>query len=254
MRSGIDVASYQHPNDLPIDYRKCVASGVSWVCVKIDEGVSYGNPYAAQDLDGFAQSGAEVAVYHFARPGVTTPEQAAAHFTSLIPAPYAHVVRALDFEKSDGLTWDQLARWAEAFRVAAGVDLLYVNRTWQHGLTSVSLDWPGRWWIAAPSESIIPPEASVWQCGKGAVPGILAECDLDLLPDMEADDMTDDEHRALLATQTAVGDLTVNLTNVSAALDEIKARLTALEGHVSGPGGGPGGPLTITLSGSATPT
>lgn len=251
MRQGIDIASYQHPEGLPIDYTKAVESGVKWVCVKVDEGLGYANPWLPQDLDGFTAAGAEVAVYHFAQPGRFDAQQSAKHFVECIPPAYRGVTRALDLEVSNGLSWVELARWAEVFAAAANTRLLYVNRSWQAGLIRAGIAWPGDWWIAAPSEDTFPPEAVVWQHDKGPVPGIIAACDLDLLPDVEETDMTPEEHDLLVATTKAVGDLTINVTNVSAAIDEIKSRLTALEAAVSAGGGGGVPQYRITLSGTA---
>ena len=54
---GIDVASYQHPNGAAINWASVRASGAAFAFVKMSEGASYTNVYAARDLNGARAAG-----------------------------------------------------------------------------------------------------------------------------------------------------------------------------------------------------
>lgn len=253
MRQGIDVASFQHPNDAAIDYAACVASGVTWVAVKITEGTSYVNPYAADDCAGFLGVGIDVVPYHFARPGSVTAAQQAAFFASSCPAPIDPTHGALDYEQSDGAEWRELATWALAFHAQCAVDLLYVNRTWQRALASAGLVWPGRLWIAAPSESVFPAEATVWQYGTTTVAGVAAQCDVDqILDNQPGDDMLDDQDKQWLSDKIGAieGD---SRAEIELKISDVRADLAALSAKIDALHPSPGGALNITLTGTGTP-
>lgn len=176
---GVDVSSYQHPDGAPIDYTAAYNAGVRAVAVKLTEGVGYVNPYADADMRGFAAVGCQVVPYHFGRPDRTQAADEAAFFVSSLPVYAQGWPRALDIEVMHPDGWRALAQWVTIFGRAAAVDLLYENRTYQRNLDMSGLVWPGRLWIAAPSESTFPDEAAWWQYGTGPIDGIPALVDLD---------------------------------------------------------------------------
>jgi lysozyme len=67
---GIDVASWQHPDGMPIDWQRVRDARVNFATIKATEGspaddTAYTNPYFVDDLRGAREAGLAVAPYHF---------------------------------------------------------------------------------------------------------------------------------------------------------------------------------------------
>ncbi|HEY2305501.1 MAG TPA: ricin-type beta-trefoil lectin domain protein [Streptosporangiaceae bacterium] len=65
---GVDVASFQHPGGVSINWRKVAKSGIKFAAVKATEGAYYRNPFALTDLAEAKAAGLSVMAYLFAIP------------------------------------------------------------------------------------------------------------------------------------------------------------------------------------------
>lgn len=67
MLNGIDIASFQHPNNAAINWAQVTGAGYQFAAIKATEGNYYTNPYYVGDTQT-AAAGIYVAAYHFANP------------------------------------------------------------------------------------------------------------------------------------------------------------------------------------------
>jgi lysozyme len=65
---GVDVASYQHSNDAPINWSRVRASGIGFAGVKATEGAHYRNPHSLADRAQARAAGCRWGAYIFAIP------------------------------------------------------------------------------------------------------------------------------------------------------------------------------------------
>lgn len=65
---GVDVASFQHPNNAAINWASVASGGVQFAAVKATEGDYYTNPFAPGDLSGAKAAGLSIVAYAFAIP------------------------------------------------------------------------------------------------------------------------------------------------------------------------------------------
>jgi lysozyme len=180
---GVDVASWQHPNGAPIDWRRVRAAGVEFATVKVSEGSSadsthYTNPYFRADLTRASAAGLAVAPYHFylgRNPG-TGAAQADYFIAALRAAGYTGHRRGelppiLDFEwdwkggcppygsAADARAW--LDRVQAAF---ARKPIVYTNRTFINNCLGGSADLGGyRLQIAYYGSAAQPPLPPGWR-------------------------------------------------------------------------------------------
>lgn len=98
---GIDVASFQHPNNDPIDFGKVKEAGFDFVFIKATEGVGYVNPYFARDVADARKAGLAVGAYSFLRANVDAVS-AANKFNETVKGVPLDLPLGLDFETLDG--------------------------------------------------------------------------------------------------------------------------------------------------------
>ncbi len=116
---GPDVSNYQHPYGAAIDWTSVRRAGASFAFVKVSEGSTYTNPYAAGDLRGAHNAGLFVGGYHFGRPrlplstAVSDARQFAAQMGNLLTPGYLPPV--LDLEVTDGLSPASVTAWTRTF-------------------------------------------------------------------------------------------------------------------------------------------
>lgn len=165
--TGIDVASYQHPNGAPINWQQVAGAGHKFAYVKASEGPlnnvgdcafpydgyrpsSYRNPYFAGDWDGAASAGLYRGAYHFARPQfpLSSAEEQARYFVSIVGSSTGglDLPMELDLEVTCGLGQADLAEWARRFlaevtRMTGKRPLVYTGRWfWQGNIGSYGND------------------------------------------------------------------------------------------------------------------
>src|SRR4051794_12387718 len=116
---GVDVASYQHPNGAAINWSAVKAGGATFAFVKVSEGATYTNPYAAGDLRNARAAGLRASGYHFARPRLplstasTDAKRFAAQVGNVKVA--GNLPPVLDIEANGGLSAANVTAWTKTF-------------------------------------------------------------------------------------------------------------------------------------------
>jgi GH25 family lysozyme M1 (1,4-beta-N-acetylmuramidase) len=99
---GVDVASFQHPNNAAIDWTQVAGDGIQFAAVKATEGAYYHNQYAPADLAGAQAAGLSTIAYAFAIPNgngsSANPATQADYLLSYLGASSATVPVLLDIE------------------------------------------------------------------------------------------------------------------------------------------------------------
>lgn len=179
---GIDVSTWQHPGQAPIDWEAVAASGVTFALVKATQGVAYVNPWFDRDYEDAYAAGLLVGAYHYFEAGADPGAQAKL-FTDVLMGRRLDLHAWLDFEPAPVTNWTA-AGWVNAFLEAArdarpGCGL-YCDQSWWAELQSANVV-PPVLWLAAPDATEPPVGATVWQRGVGTVPGVPTTVDLDEL-------------------------------------------------------------------------
>jgi GH25 family lysozyme M1 (1,4-beta-N-acetylmuramidase) len=99
---GVDVASFQHPNNAAIDWTQVAGDGIQFAAIKATEGDYYHNPFAPADLAGAQAAGLSTIAYAFAIPNgngsSANPATQADFLLSYLGASSATVPVLLDIE------------------------------------------------------------------------------------------------------------------------------------------------------------
>jgi GH25 family lysozyme M1 (1,4-beta-N-acetylmuramidase) len=194
---GVDVADYQHPHGVAIDWPQVAAAGYKFAFIKATEGDYYANPYYASDLAQAKAAGLYATGYHFAIPNVSDGASQADY--ALADGGYAPDGRtlplALDIEYNPygsecyGLSPAQLVSWLSAFtaevqRVTSQRPIIYTTADWWNTCTGDSTAFGSdSLWVAAYRSGNPPIPAgwgnwTFWQyTSRGSVPGITGSVD-----------------------------------------------------------------------------
>ena len=116
---GPDVSSYQHPGGVGINWNSVRAQGARFAFVKVSEGSTYKNSYAANDIGAARAAGLYVTGYHFARPRLplSTATSDAKEFAALMGnvKVAGTLPPVLDMETTGGLSAKNATAWMKAF-------------------------------------------------------------------------------------------------------------------------------------------
>ena len=194
--TGIDVASYQHPNGAPIDWNAVRGAGHAFAYVKATEATTYTNPFFAGDWNGIAAAGLYRGAYHYTRPQLplSTAVDQARYFvsrTGTMQGP-SDLPPMFDLEETGGLAPNDLVNWSltwmqEVERLTGRRPIIYTGfYFWKDTLGSTSALSSYRLWLphytTAASTSLTPaPWGSwtIWQhSSTGSVPGIIGNVDM----------------------------------------------------------------------------
>ena len=193
--SGLDVASWQHPNGATIDWAAVRAAGQSFAYIKATEGTSYTNPYFGADWAGAQANGMVRGAYHYARPELDPTGQADFFAAVMGGLARGDLPPVLDLESSGNLSADALLGWVGTFlsRVQALTGrrpLIYTYPNFWKFATCDSRAFAGQLlWIAdynGGSEPTLPlpggwRDWTFWQhTSSGSLPGIVGAVDLDV--------------------------------------------------------------------------
>src|SRR5215469_11560890 len=210
--NGIDVASFQHPNNAAIDWTQVAGAGYTFAAVKATENTNYVNPYYSNDATAATTAGMYVAAYHFAIPNASTgaaqadwaaqnagTAQNAADYR--VGGHYLPLMLDLEYDpynKTDhlnecyGLTPSAMVSWISSFMTEAttltgAAPMIYTPTNWWDTCTGGSTAFGGDvLWI--PAYSVATPGTlpagwntwAMWQyTSSGSVPGITGAVDLD---------------------------------------------------------------------------
>lgn len=183
MKRIIDVSSWQHAGNKPIDWAAVAGSGVEGVIVKATQGLSYVNPWFAPDYHGATAAGLVVGAYHYCTPAESAGADQVNHFLSVTAGLDLRLGRWLDLEESGGKPGYELHNWAvEAINTlgtAGPTGGVYTNISTAKlvgGLEMIPLVW-----LANPSNLPTDLVPVISQTGQGPVPGISGNVDIDVL-------------------------------------------------------------------------
>jgi GH25 family lysozyme M1 (1,4-beta-N-acetylmuramidase) len=199
--TGVDVASWQHPNGAAIDWRQVRAAGHSFAFVKASEGTTYRNPYFVGDFAGAGNAGLFRGAYHYARPAypLSTAVAQARYFVSTTGSlgGALDLPGVLDLEESGGLSKADLAQWAriwlgEVERLTGRPPIVYTGYYfWRDQVGNpTDIGLRNRLWLASypadPNSTTFRPLVpagwatwTFWQyTSTGRVPGIVGDVDL----------------------------------------------------------------------------
>ena len=180
---GVDLASYQHPGGVGIDYRQ-LAQAKKFAYVQLTDSTNYQNPYCVTDVRGCQAAGLETGAYHFWRPDDSFDQQVN-DFTKLYLAIGGFTLPPMidcETESVNGWAWtaNQLGLLQTNIRTALGTDVgVYLNDSFYAAMPGCPWGWP--LWLADPSHPNAPTyPCTLQQTGTGSVPGIAAPTDLDV--------------------------------------------------------------------------
>lgn len=179
---GVDVSTWQHPDNKPIDWEAVAAAGYTFAIVKATQGASYTNPWLARDLDDAFAAGLLTGAYHYYEAGTPADVQAKQFVGSLMGA-RLDLGAFLDYEVAVSTDW-QAAGDCNAFLEAAkdgrpGCGLYCSVSTWE-ALQKANVVVP-KLWLASWGTDDAPAGATIWQYGQAEVPGVPASVDVDIL-------------------------------------------------------------------------
>lgn len=193
--TGIDVASYQHPNGAPIDWGQVRGAGHAFAYVKATEGTGYTNPYFAADWSGIGNAGLLRGSYHFPRPSLplSTAIDQARYYVSRVGTMQGanDLPPMLDLEEAGSLSAPDLVQWArtwlsEVERLTGRRPVIYTGKwfwTGYLGSTTALRDY--RLWLSdynglsAPTNTPTGWPWTIWQyTSTGQVPGIVGNVDM----------------------------------------------------------------------------
>ena len=179
---GVDLASWQHPDNKPIDWPEVKKAGVAFAIIKATQGDSYTNPWLKRDLAEARAAGILVGAYHFYETGVPPTEQAE-YFTSSLVGEVLPLGVWIDWEPPAVADWTVTGDYnamVEEIEKARNPVGLYVDQSWHQIFTRLNAVIK-RLWLATLGVETCPPGVFIWQHAKGEVTGIEGEVDLDQL-------------------------------------------------------------------------
>jgi len=185
---GVDVASFQHPNNAAIDWTQVAGDGIQFAAVKATEGDYYHNPFALSDLAGARAAGLSVVAYAFA-----IPNGGSSGSTQFSADPVVQADDLINYLTSNGATVPAIMLDIE-YDPYAGTDGTPAN-SWCYGLSkSAMVTWissfesevqaktgwlpiiytPAQWWTKCTGDSTAFGQAPVWAPVFGSSPPTLA--------------------------------------------------------------------------------
>ncbi|MGH3571184.1 MAG: GH25 family lysozyme [Pseudonocardiaceae bacterium] len=184
---GIDVSSWQHPGEEPIDWAAVKADGYDFVIIKATQGVGYVNPFfggpSSHDAVDAHDAGLLVGAYHFAQPGALDAEAELRYFLNVVSGHQLDMGLWLDLEDLQGKQPHELVVYAETFLTGLAavnpVSGLYTDKSLLQGLMGVP--GGGKLWLANPTPEPGDPPSFITQTGTGPVAGIKVAVDCDTL-------------------------------------------------------------------------
>jgi len=201
LMTGVDVASWQHPNGAPINWTQVRSAGHTFAFVKATEGTTYTNPWFRRDFDGAGAAGLYRGAYHYARPALplSTATAQARYMVSVTGTlgGGADLPLVLDLEETGGLGPTDLAAWARTFlreleALTGRTPIIYVGFFFWRDSVGAPPDIASRYRLWLPSypvdpnsttfRPLVPAGWSTWTfwqyTSTGSVPGIVGSVDI----------------------------------------------------------------------------
>lgn len=182
---GIDISSWSHGNDEPIDFAQVKSQGFGFVMIKSTQGTTYKNPYLAEDAVEAHHNGLLVGTYHYAVPGEDDAIlQAKFAAAAVIGLPLSLGV-ALDLEEQGTLELHQLGPWAQAFmsemNSAGHQSPFYTNENYLSQLPGAP--WGHKLWYASEHLPEYQTKLAIWMqqtTQNDHLPGVPGPVDYDV--------------------------------------------------------------------------
>ncbi len=199
---GIDIASYQHPGNVPIEWTKVRRSGIKFAYIKATEGSGakpYGstNAWFTRDWAGAGAAGIARGAYHFAQPRypLSSADADARRFVALTgPMNRAgDLAPVLDLEISGGLSSTALIQWTQRWiatmtALTGRKPIIYTGYAfWKVSLKDTTVFNGYQLWMAryqSKTPGPLPGQWTawkMWQFGTTRVPGIRTLVDADVM-------------------------------------------------------------------------
>jgi GH25 family lysozyme M1 (1,4-beta-N-acetylmuramidase) len=200
--SGVDVASFQHPNGAAINWAQVASAGYRFAIIKGTEGNYYANPYYASDLAQAKAAGLYAAGYVFAIPnvsdGISQADYAVSHDGYTADGRTLPLVLDIEYDPYTsgdhtndcyGLSHAKMAAWVTSFaaevqRLTQQPPIIYSTADWWNRCTGRSTAFAADpLWVAAYGVGSPPLPAgwsnwTYWQyTGDATVPGIAGPAD-----------------------------------------------------------------------------
>ena len=183
---GVDVASFQHPNNAAINWTQVAGAGIQFAAVKATEGNHYKNPFAPADLADAQAAGLSVIAYAFAIPngngGSRSPAVQADYLLSYLGASNSGVPVLLDIEYDPyvstdgtnscyGLSQSAMVNWISGFdsevQAKTGrLPIIYTTANWWSTCTGNSTAFGQTpMWVANFTTAASPALPAGWELG-----------------------------------------------------------------------------------------
>lgn len=184
---GVDVSTWQHPDNAPIDWKAAYGDGIRFAVVKCSQGVDYVNPWFERDVADARAAGLFLGAYHFAAIGNGTAEEQGQWFLNHLSSERLELGAYLDWEPV-GPTVYEAAAWIREFRAVVETTRkpcgLYIDDSWWGELRGAN-QTIGRLWLADWSGEDSH-GALITQGEPGWVKGVEGEVDTDVLHNLRS--------------------------------------------------------------------
>ncbi len=196
---GLDVASYQHPGGVGINWHRVARAGYTFVFVKATQNDNYVNPYYAQDRNAAERNGLEVGAYAFATPNQSPAWRQADYLIEHMGHTTLAPVLDIEWNPYGALCYDmrgqRMVDWIASFE----------RTIYRHLHEYATINTPSSWWnpctgrshqfakialwdennhYSTPSQPVLPAGWHTWLYWQksitGRIPGIVGYVDIDV--------------------------------------------------------------------------
>jgi GH25 family lysozyme M1 (1,4-beta-N-acetylmuramidase) len=153
---GVDVSSWQHEDNKPIDWWTVYAEGFRFAIIKATQGTSYYNPWTARDIEDANAAGLLVGAYHYFESG-EDPAAQAKWFTSNLVMQRLDLGAFVDWEcylPAKYIHTQELSGFLAEARLSRPQCGVYCSEQWAAQLEEESVN-VGRLWVSG--FSYVPP-------------------------------------------------------------------------------------------------
>lgn len=148
---GIDVSSWSHGADKPINWEAVKKDGYGFTVIKSSQGTDYKNPYLSEDAIEANHNGLLVGCYHYAVPAKGDAVAQARFAAACVHGLPLSLGVALDLEETGTLAFFELGEWAKEFMTTMNemghMCPLYSNENYLGQL--VGAPWGHKLWYAS---------------------------------------------------------------------------------------------------------
>lgn len=228
---GVDVSTWQHGGNAPIDWDKVKAAGITFALVKATQSDNYVNPWLKRDVDDANFAGLLVGAYHFYEVG-PSPDVQAEHFVGSLIGLTLDLGVWLDWEPAkmsqymaSGMVNPFVAKVEETRRPCG----IYTTPDWKATLLTENVAI-SRWWAADWGVPDPPEGCYVWQTGQETVDGIVGEVDANRLEQVRGVNLPTAPVKAVPVTdETRIANLDKAVETLQATDDNLQAQIATKE-------------------------